>query len=201
MTVKECVLQILQQYPHLSNEEVAGRVRHELDSQTTAKNVAWYKWKMGQTDELPQVEVTDEEAETIFGFGEASDEEEVENWAKAEEIVASYERNKGAQVKRISKEATPGYDIISKYTTGETRLIEVKSKKKGKMTWLNLTSNETTALMNEPDFWLYIVEGDPAKGALQIVEVSRLQLLKAVKIKLHGRISNLSGYSRINYEL
>jgi hypothetical protein len=201
MTVKDCVINLLKEQPHLSNELIAEKVRATMNSNTTAKNVAWYKWKHSidtvesSTNTTP-VEVTDEDLEAAYGEGDQMDEEEIEYWSKAEELVVKYEKQKGARVKRISKTSTPGYDIISLHVNGEERYIEVKSKKKGKMTWLNLTSNETSALLNEPKFWLYIVEGDISKGSIEIAEISRIELLKAVKIKLHGRISNLSSFQR-----
>lgn len=206
MTVKELTLQILSEQPSLTNQQVADQVRAQLNSDTTAKNIAWYKWKFslnqsGELNEISNLQVTDEDLETVYGDGDEGDEEEIKYWSQAEHLVVKYEKQKGAKVEHISRTQTPGYDVISTYPNGEQRYIEVKSKKKGKMTWLNLTSNETTALMNEPQFWLYILEGDISTGAVQITEVSRIDLLKAVKIKMHGRVSNLSGYKRNIYEI
>ncbi len=198
MTVKECVLNILKNEPNLSNQEIADKVKQELNSKTTASNIAWYKWDLAKKNEIPQIEISDDDAEAVFGFGDAG-EEDIKDWRQAEEIVADYERSKGAKVEHISHSQTPGYDIRSVYLNGETRLIEVKSKQKGKISWLQLTSNETTCLLNQPNFWLYLIEGNFASGKVQVVEISRENLLKAIKIKLHGRISNLLGYTRANF--
>lgn len=49
MTVKEYVLNILKNEPHLSNQEVADKVQQKINSsKITATNVSWYKSKLSK---------------------------------------------------------------------------------------------------------------------------------------------------------
>jgi len=49
MTVEECVLNILKTAPHLSNQEVADKVRQKMNSsKITPANVSWYKSKLSK---------------------------------------------------------------------------------------------------------------------------------------------------------
>ena len=200
-TVKNCVLNILKVEPNLSNQEIADKVRLLVDgAKTTAQNIAWYKWDFTNKNEMPELNISidDDVADLVDIYGDAIDENTRKDWEKAEEIVAQYERKKGNKIEKVNY--APGYELFSINPNGQKRHIEIKSQKKGKKTWISLTSNQTDCLLNEPDFWLYILEGDISSGLVQIVEIPRIELLKSVKIKLHGRISNLLGHKRIDFK-
>lgn len=105
-------------------------------------------------------------------------------WQWAEEIVRNYEEERGRTANKVEN-STLGYDIIS---TGndEERHIEVKSKKNGKITWKELTPNETECLLKDEKYYVYLVEGDD-KDEIIVTELSRDTILKVAKFKLVAR--------------
>lgn len=123
----------------------------------------------------------------------------MKNWQKAQEIVVYYENTKNRTAKLAKNHFTDGYDIKSVDKDGDVRLIEVKSKLKGKMTWTELTPNETISYKNNiKNYWLYLVEGDCLNDlSVSITEVSPKALNEMAIDKEIVRFSSLSKIKRI----
>ncbi len=199
-------------------EAIAQQIRAERpggkDAKTTAANVAWYR-HMHKTEidrAAPLDGVSGDfstsaldsddnlaDVEEDIRYNLSSDEEEVENWVRAQDVIVAYELSNGRQaedVGSVKEHGALGYDIKSLDTNGRERHIEVKSSINRHIDAKDLTENETRVLFSDPDYWLYLVEGDVALGSVKIVEINREDLLKTVKVKIIGGFTHLAGLIR-----
>ena len=108
---------------------------------------------------------------------------------EAEGFVFQFEIDQG----RLPEKAkgNPGYDFLSKdAASGGERHIEVKWKKKRGSGWLQLTANETEAMLHDKDYFLYLVEGESEPFDLYLIP--QPDLLEMAQLKVHARLTRLS---------
>ena len=197
-TIKECAIDIIcKEGDVLRNKEIAEKVNKIMGSKTTANCISWYKNKINRG--LIKVNVEEckwfkkDERKRISEITTVDVEEQIiEN--EAEKYVYEYEKIRtGKYPNKMMSNKGPGYDFDS----GD-RHVEVKgSKKKGK-TWLQLTSNETNALIKDPKFHLYLVEGDFDKSLneIDLYIINKNDLLEMAQMKIHARLTQLSNKER-----
>ncbi len=166
-TVKDCAIDIIcNEGDVLSNKEIAEKVMKIMKSDTTDKCIAWYKNKINR--DLIKVDKTKckwlnkgEKKLKEISY-ENLDEKNWEN--EAEHFVFEFEKTRTGKAPKKMKTTSKnpsGYDFES-----SDRHIEVKGKKKKNTSWLELTANETTILIKDPKYYLYLVEGDFVSGIL-----------------------------------
>jgi len=108
---------------------------------------------------------------------------------EAEDFVFQFEKDQGRCPEKALE--CPGYDFSSKdLKNGGERHIEVKWKKKKGSGWLQLTSNETEAMLHDKQYFLYLVEGECAPFDLYIIQ--QADLLEMAQLKVHARLTRLS---------
>ena len=124
----------------------------------------------------------------------------IKNWKSAEDVVIEYEIQKGWRAEKVSN---CGYDIKST-RAGEERHIEVKSKDgKGKIFgWTELSANETKQFWLDPDYWVYLVEGNSAdlNAPIEIVELDWAQLKQIAKQLEVVRFLKLGKLTRTSFD-
>ncbi len=190
-TIKDCAVEIICKEGHkLTNKEIAAQVRELMKSNTTEKSIAWYKNKINRGI----IKVDKENCKWLLKgkdifkdmIYESLDEINLEN--EAERFVYEYEKKRmGKEPKKVSN--SPGFDFDS----GD-RHIEVKGKKKKGTNWLQLTANETEKLIKDPNYFLYLVEGDFEKSPkdINLFIIPQQDLLHMSQLKIHARLTQLS---------
>jgi len=209
MTIKESAIDLLKQNRlkennALSYKEIAEKIREQLGSNTQENSIRWYASKFKDEIFNSNTELNEEEIDVILDVATNYDnnETELQNWEYAEIFVADYERKKGNTVVIVtnrSNQNIEGYDIKSTSKEGVERHIEVKSKKSKKITWLQLTPNETARFDKDQDYFIYLVEGDCSipNNKINITEINH-STLSSMKIeKKIVRFSSLGGLERI----
>lgn len=191
-TVNECAEFFIREYPSKTNNEIAQLVRDRMNSDTTTGCIAWYKTKM-KNNNNSAVEDMNELTELVNL--QNSEEEEVVDYDikqfdnEAEAYFYNYIKNEyDDKIKKM--DSGVGYDYKLKLLGNEMH-VEVKGKDKGKISWLQLTSRETEALLNDPLFALALVDLS-ADGDKRISIIQRTELLQLTRIKLHARLNGLS---------
>ena len=123
-----------------------------------------------------------------------------ENWRIAEEKVIAYEANRGWTAEKVEN---CGYDILS-IKGGQQRHIEVKSKlgTKKKFGWTELTANETKQFRADPDYFLYLVEGESVEpnDPFIIIELDKGKLEKIAQEYIIVRFTKLGSIERITVQ-
>ena len=119
-----------------------------------------------------------------------------QNWEIAEEKVIYYEEKRGWKAKKVEK---CGYDILSVNGTQE-RHIEVKSKlgSRKKFGWTALTANETKQFRIDPDYFVYLVEGESVEVGTPfiIIELDKEKLESIASEYAIVRFNKLGGLKR-----
>ena len=183
-TVAECAESYIKKHPDFTNKELSIKVREEMHSQTTAGCIAWYKSKLKGFTNLEEEEFVEIEKEN--GIVDDYDIQLLDN--EAEYNFYNYIVDKVKEIKKM--EPGIGYDFMVINKKDEELHVEVKSKRKGKISWLQLTSRETEAFLEDKKFHLCIIEW--IEGKLAICIIDRKELFDLMKIKLHARINGLS---------
>jgi hypothetical protein len=190
-SVRDCAEVFIEKYNELSNTDIAKKVSEKMKSQTTAGCISWYKSKLKSTVKISSKgnvnneKILDDEEEFINDY----EEQILDN--EAEAYFYDYISSK-TNVKNISKEKPGvGYDFKIILEGGKEMHVEVKSKKKGKISWLQLTSRETEALLNDRDFYLCLID-QKESNFQSITIIGRNELFRLMKIKLHARLNGLS---------
>ncbi len=192
-TIKECAIYYICNYgDKLSNKQIAEKVKVDMDSKTTSSCIAWYKNKIKKG--IIQVDKNKckwlKKTEVIINqdfFIEALENEIIEN--EAELYVSNLEKVRtGKYPKKMKANNGPGYDFDS----GD-RHIEVKGSKRKNKTWLQLTANETDALIKDSKYYLYLVEGDFDEDIVNIdvYIIPKDELLEMAQMKIHARLTKL----------
>lgn len=119
-----------------------------------------------------------------------------ENWRIAEEKVIAYEAKRGWIAEKVEN---CGYDILS-IKGGQQRHIEVKSKlgTNKKFGWTDLTANETKQFRADPDYFLYLVEGESVEPGdpFAIIELDKEKLEKVAQEYIIVRFTKLGSIDR-----
>ena len=197
-TIKECAVDIIcKDGDVLKNKEIASKVSKIMQSNTSAQSIAWYKNKINRgVIEVDKAECAWLKKDVKSRFSEISvvdiEEQNIEN--EAERFVHEFEKKRtGKYPIKMKSTNGPGYDFDS-----IDRHIEVKgSKKKGKRS-LPLTANETEALIKDPLFYLYLVEGDFEKDPedIDLYIINKNDLLEMAQMKIHARLTRLSNQEK-----
>lgn len=181
-TIRDCAIDLIhKEGTKLTNRQIAEKVRKVMHgAKTTWKSIAFYK-----------SELKHDKSRSANPYRENREEVIIQN--EAERYVCEVEKNRtGKQPKISPQNSRLGYDIDS-----DGRHIEVKSAKSPKK-WLNLTPNESEKLINDPDYWLYLVEGDFEKKPLNIrvYMIPKNDLLEMTQIKVIVRLTRLSNLNK-----
>ena len=194
-TIKDCAVDIIcKEGDKLTNREIADKVREIMKSDTSAKCIAWYKNKINRG--IIKIDKNTcnwlKKGDKIYKeiTSENLDELNFEN--EAERYIYEVEKKrtgKFPQKMKTRSKKSFGYDFDS----GD-RHIEVKSKKKEKATWLQLTSKETEILIKDPRYWIYLVEGDFENNPndIKLYMIPQKDLLSMSQLKIHIRLTQLS---------
>lgn len=104
----------------------------------------------------------------------------------AEQAVWEYEKGRAGRppIRTVERPQAPGYTFDSM-----DRHILVRKVDRSKR-WLELNARETTALLNDEDFWLYLYEN----GTLYAIP--RNDLLAMAQFELHARLGGPAPRSR-----
>jgi glutamate formiminotransferase len=163
-TIQDCAIDLIcKEGNRLTNKQIAEKVRKIMrGANTTWKCIAFYKSRikrgkieLNNTKQCKWLNESHNNEKTVI----FKDPEETIIQNEAERYVSEIEKERTGKLPKASPQNSQlGYDIDS----GD-RHIEVKSSKKPKA-WLNLTPNESEKLINDPKYWLYLVEGDFEKN-------------------------------------
>lgn len=209
MTIKEMAIVLLKESfasgINPDYNQIATQIREEKNSKTSVSSIRWYASKYKTEINMQNINEDSEIDELVdVALNLENDENEVDNWEIAEDLVLEYEKRKGWDAKKVTnpkEQNLKGYDIIST-TEGQERHIEVKSKKNKSFTWLQLTTRETETLNSDPDYFIYLVEGDctDKDSPIKVVEIDRSELMKMAKFKTVVRFSQLTKCKRIQFD-
>ncbi|RYE90857.1 MAG: DUF3883 domain-containing protein [Cytophagaceae bacterium] len=123
-----------------------------------------------------------------------------QNWEIAEEKVIFYEEKRGWKAKKVEK---CGYDILS-VNGDQERHIEVKSKlgTQKKFSWTELTANETKHSRIDPNYFVYLVEGDSIEpdAPFIVIELDKAKLDSIVNEYTIVRFTKLGSLPRIQIQ-
>jgi hypothetical protein len=200
-TIKDCAVDIIcTDGDKLSNKEIAEQVRSIMEnSATTDKCIAWYKNKINRgIIEVDSKKCAWFKRKDIERYKETEsldiEEEIISN--EAERYVYEMEKVRTGKYPIKMNNNGPGYDFDS----GD-RHIEVKGVKKKNKNHLQLTANETTALIQDPKYFLYLVEGDFNKNEdIDVYMIPKNDLLEMAQMKIHARLTRLKNKeSRIKW--
>lgn len=197
-TIKDCAVDIIcKEGDRLSNKQIAEKVCDIMKSDTTDKCIAWYKNKINRglikvdNDKCAWLKKGNIKKKDLIT--ENLDETILEN--EAERYVREYEKSRTQKYPIYFKKGsnTPGYDFDS----GD-RHIEVKAKKKKRATWLTLTAKETSALIHDEKYFLYLVEGDFEKNTdnIDLYVIPKDDLLSMAQLKIQARLTQLSNLEK-----
>lgn len=118
------------------------------------------------------------------------------SWKIAEDKVINYEEKRGWKAIKVEN---CGYDILS-VKENQERHIEVKSKLgTGKrFGWTELTANETRQFRIDPDYFVYLVEGESTEidTPFTIIELDKSKLESIMKEYTIVRFTKLGGLQR-----
>lgn len=198
-SVKECAEYYISNYTDKTNQQIAELVSMQMNTNTTAGCIAWYKSKIKNYDKKMRIQESDlndvkkaidllnEEEEIVNDYEIKQYDNEAEAYFY-KTIKNDYDQN----IKKMKPGV--GYDYEMNIS-GRLMHVEVKGKTKGKISWLQLTSKETEALLNDQYFTLAIVDPDQDNNK-RISLIQRIELLQIIKIKLHARLNGLSAEAK-----
>lgn len=193
-TIKDCaVYYICSEGDRLTNRQIADKVRKEMNSATTEKSIAWYKNKINRgiikVDKAACKWLNKSESVRIKeAISENLDQEAFAN--EAERFVSEMEKKRtGMYPKKMKTNDGPGYDFDS----GD-RHIEVKGSIKKNRGFIELTPKETETMINDPLYYLYLVEGNFEKdpGNIDLYMIPKNDLLEMTQMKIYARLTRLS---------
>jgi len=197
-TIKDCAVELIcKDGDKLTNKQIAGQVRTLMNSETTDKSIAWYKNKINRglikVDKSSCAWLKKSESKRINEIVvDIIEDEIIAN--EAERYVYELEKKRtGKYPIKMKSNKGPGYDFDS----GD-RHIEVKGAKKKNKRSLGLTANETDALIKDPKFFLYLVEGNFESDSedIEVYIIPKNELLEMAQMKIQARLTQLSNKSR-----